>query len=142
MRLRLSQAVLLSATLLIVSMSLWAYEQTSNSEVFEFESHQQRALAISIASELRCAECENENLTESNKPAAQALKLQVFSLVKEGFTGDEIKQKLVAEYGQQVLYQPESSAFPLILWGIPILASLVVAGFCLRVFRQRKRAAR
>ncbi|MGR5541991.1 cytochrome c-type biogenesis protein CcmH, partial [Vibrio campbellii] len=46
------------------------------------------------------------------------------------------------EYGQQVLYQPESSAFPLILWGIPILASLVVAGFCLRVFRQRKQAAR
>nr|WP_301334079.1 cytochrome c-type biogenesis protein CcmH [Vibrio agarivorans] len=125
---------------MIVSMSLRAYEQTSNSEVFE--SHQQRAQAISIASELRCAECENENLIESNKPAAQALKLQVFSLVKAGFSGEEIKQKLVAEYGQQVLYQPGSSAFPLILWGIPILVSLVVAVFCLRVFRQRKRAGR
>ena len=94
-------------------------------ELFEFESPDQQQRAITLAKSLRCPQCQNQNLIESNSPIAKDLRLVVFNMVKAGKSNNEITQYMTERFGEFVLYKPAMSASTLLLWLLPIALFLL-----------------
>ena len=64
------------------------------------------ARLIVISEELRCLVCQNESLAASRAELANDLREEVRKLISQGKTDTEIKEYLVARYGDFVLYRP------------------------------------
>ncbi|MEZ8288688.1 cytochrome c-type biogenesis protein CcmH [Vibrio sp. 10N.237.312.B06] len=94
-------------------------------ELFEFESFNQQQRAISLAKSLRCPQCQNQNLIESNSPIAKDLRLVVFNMVKAGKSNNEITQYMTERFGEFVLYKPAMSVSNILLWLLPSLLFLL-----------------
>src|SRR5437016_11809665 len=77
----------------------------------EFEGRLKR-----LESELRCLVCQNQTLAESNAPLAEDLRREVRALASSGKSDVEIKQYLVARYGDFVLYKPPVQRNTWLLW--------------------------
>lgn len=53
-------------------------------DTWQFANPQQQQQALNIASQLRCPQCQNQNLLESNAPVAVSMRHQVYTMVEEG----------------------------------------------------------
>jgi cytochrome c-type biogenesis protein CcmH/NrfF len=56
--------------------------------------------------ELRCLQCQNQTLADSEAPLAVDLRQEIRELIAKGQTDEQIKAYLVARYGDFVLYRP------------------------------------
>lgn len=74
-----------------------------------------------LLSELRCLVCQNQSLADSNAPLAMDLKKQVYEQIKAGHTDEEIKNYLVARYGEYILFKPKLTKTTFILWLGPVI---------------------
>lgn len=92
-----------------------------------------------LTHELRCVMCQNQSLADSNAEIARDLRNEVLVLMREGKTDAEIRDFMVARYGEFVLYKPRLSGGTLLLWLGPLL--LVLAGGAL-VFVLVKRSGK
>jgi cytochrome c-type biogenesis protein CcmH len=93
-----------------------------------------------IESEVMCPVC-GTLLELAESPQATREKAFVEKLVKEGQSKDEIKDALVAQYGDAVLALPKGSGFSLSAYVVPIVAfivAIVLLGFA--VWKWRKAA--
>jgi cytochrome c-type biogenesis protein CcmH len=85
-----------------------------------------------VEDEVMCPIC-GTSLEQSESPQAERERDLIRRLIARGESKDEIKDALVAQYGSDVLAEPEGSGFDLTAWVVPIvgiLAALVmVAGF-------------
>ncbi|MCA1714911.1 MAG: cytochrome c-type biogenesis protein CcmH, partial [Gammaproteobacteria bacterium] len=79
-----------------------------------------------LASELRCVMCQNQSLADSNAMIAHDLRREVLALMRQGRSDAQVKQFLVARYGEFVLYKPRVAAKTWLLWFGPAL--LLLAG--------------
>ena len=61
-----------------------AEQITQHVDLFEFHSVELQQRANALAKALRCPQCQNQNLVESNAQAAKDLRLKVYSMVNEG----------------------------------------------------------
>src|SRR3546814_4690647 len=59
-----------------------------------------------LTAELRCPMCQNQSLADSSAPIAKDLRREVFELMREGKSDEQIKAFLVARYTEFVLYKP------------------------------------
>jgi cytochrome c-type biogenesis protein CcmH len=93
--------------------------------------------AMRLAEELRCLVCQNQSLAESNADLALDLKDQVREQIKAGRTDAEIRDYMVARYGDFVLYRPPVKAATLLLWAGPFVLLIgAVLGLGLYVRRR------
>ncbi|MGM0585188.1 MAG: cytochrome c-type biogenesis protein [Pseudomonadota bacterium] len=105
-------------------------------EVLDDPKLEQRAREIS--EEVRCLVCRNENIDASNAELARDLRLLVRERLKAGDSDQEVKDYLVARYGEFVLLRPTFSAGNLVLWlGGPAL--LVLGGIASVRYIRRSR---
>ena len=79
-----------------------------------------------ISSEVMCPVC-GTLLELAESPQAQREKVFVERLVRAGKSKGEIKDALVAEYGQEVLALPKDSGFELSAYVVPIIAFVIAA---------------
>lgn len=79
-----------------------------------------------IEEEVMCPVC-GTLLGLAESPQATREKAFVEKLVKEGKTKDEIKDALVAQYGNAVLAEPNGSGFSISAYVVPIVAFIVAA---------------
>lgn len=87
-----------------------------------FPQPEQELRFQSLTQELRCLVCQNQNLADSDAPLAQDLRREVAEMVRAGQSDAEIKQFLVARYGDFVLYRPPFKPITWALWiGPPII---------------------
>lgn len=98
---------------------------------------QVEARLVAIADELRCLVCQNESLASSHAELAEALRNEVRKLIREGKSDAEIKEFLVARYGDFVLYQPPLKISTLLLWFGPALLFVIGLGALVRSLRRR-----
>jgi len=91
-----------------------------------------------LETELRCLVCQNQTLADSNAPLAQDLRREVRALAQSGKSDDEIRDYLVARYGDFVLYLPPVKATTSVLWAGPFLLLAVGVGAWLVVLRRRR----
>jgi len=94
---------------------------------------------IDITSELRCLVCQNESLAASQAGLANDLREEVRGLVKQGKTDAEIKEYLVARYGDFVLYEPPFKPTTWLLWVGPFLLLVIAIIGLLAYLRRRGR---
>ncbi|MEZ9339704.1 heme lyase NrfEFG subunit NrfF [Vibrio splendidus] len=129
----LIQALVVLSTLMVISFPTLAEDLFTASnkdtsiqvELFEFENPEQQQRAITLAKTLRCPQCQNQNLIESNSPIAKDLRLVVFNMVKVGKSNNEITQYMTERFGEFVLYKPTMSVSNLLLWLLPSLLFLL-----------------
>lgn len=89
-------------------------------------AQEQPAAVQTIETEVMCPIC-GTLLALSDSPQAQREKAFIVRLAREGKTKPEIKDALVAQYGQQVLALPKASGFDLSAYLVPIAAFLGAA---------------
>ncbi|MCK8075804.1 heme lyase NrfEFG subunit NrfF [Vibrio sp. 1CM2L] len=129
----LIQTLFMLSALLVISLPTMAEdlftagnkETSIQVELFEFDNPEQQQRAISLAKTLRCPQCQNQNLIESNSPIAKDLRLVVFNMVKAGKSNSEITQYMTERFGEFVLYKPAMTASNLLLWLLPSLLLLL-----------------
>ena len=99
----------------------------------EFEGRLKR-----LEAELRCLVCQNQTLADSNAPLAEDLRREVRALATSGKSDEEIRQYLVARYGDFVLYKPPLQRNTWLLWLGPF--ALMVGGGIIwyAILRRRK----
>ena len=97
------------------------------------------ARMVDISQELRCLVCQNESLASSQAELANDLRQEVRELIRSGKSDQEIKDFLVARYGDFVLYRPEVKPLTWVLWFGPFLL-LVIAAIFLGVYLRQRRA--
>lgn len=84
------------------------------------------ARARDLSEQLRCMVCQNQSIDESDAPLARDLRLLVRERLQAGDSEREIKNFVVARYGEFVLLRPPFSARTALLWLAPVL--LLAAG--------------
>ena len=94
-----------------------------------------------IAKELRCLVCQNETIAESQADLAVDLRAQIREQLQAGQTPQQIRDYMVARYGEFVLYRPPFSIKTLLLWVGPFV--LLVLGFFVlwRIVKRRPAVA-
>jgi cytochrome c-type biogenesis protein CcmH len=106
----------------------------------EFRDAAEEARFHALVAELRCVMCQNQSLADSNAQIAFDLRHEVLDLMREGRSDAEIKDFLVARYGEFVLYRPRMEASTWLLWLGPALL-LLGGGFVVaRIVRRRATA--
>ena len=99
---------------------------------------EQRASLAEIEKQVMCPVC-GTLLQLAESPQAQREKVFIKRLIAEGRTEAEIKDALVAEYGEEVLALPPDSGFSLSAYVVPIVAFLIAAlALALGVWRWRR----
>ncbi|AQM69621.1 Cytochrome c-type biogenesis protein CcmH precursor [Vibrio campbellii] len=107
-----------------------------NVDLFEFHSIEVQQRATSLAKTLRCPQCQNQNLVESNAQAAKDLRLKVYTMANEGSSNQEIKDYLVARYGNIVLYHPPFNYSTALLWIFPLLFLIFFFLYSIRMVKR------
>lgn len=92
---------------------------------------------VGLAEELRCLVCQNESLASSHAELADDLRREVRELMQKGMSDQEIKDYLVARYGDFVLYEPPMKSYTLLLWLGPF--ALLMGGLGVLVYQLRSR---
>jgi cytochrome c-type biogenesis protein CcmH len=98
---------------------------------------QQRYLALTH--EFRCMQCQNETLADSPVGLAADLRRNVRELVIAGQTDEQIRDHMVARYGEFILFRPRVNWRNAWLWGAPALLMLIGLGIGVGVVRERQR---
>jgi cytochrome c-type biogenesis protein CcmH len=103
---------------------------------------EQRASLTEIEKQVMCPVC-GTLLQLAESPQAQREKAFIRRLIAEGKTEGQIKDALVAEYGDEVLALPQGSGFSLSAYVVPIVAFVVAAiALALGVMRWRRAGGR
>lgn len=93
-----------------------------------------------INSELRCLVCQNQTIADSNAELAADLRRQVFEMLQQGKSKNEIIQFMTDRYGDFVLYNPPLKTKTALLWLGPI--AFLITGFIMIFwFIRRKKTA-
>lgn len=90
-----------------------------------------------IISEVRCLQCMNESIKDSNAFLAADLRREIRRMLLEGKSDEEIYDFLVTRYGEFALYRPRMSGKTLLLWLAPLALFGVGAIIVFRVVRGR-----
>ncbi|MGB5689121.1 MAG: cytochrome c-type biogenesis protein [Woeseiaceae bacterium] len=123
-------AVFMAAVLL--TSPLFAIDQDKR-----FDDPELQARYEQLISEVRCLQCQNQSIKDSNVSLAADLRREIARMIEEGQTDEQIAEFLVVRYGEFALYKPRMTGKTLALWIAPFLLVLL-GGFALfRVLKHR-----
>ncbi|EOX5556088.1 heme lyase NrfEFG subunit NrfF [Yersinia enterocolitica] len=124
----------MKAILLALSLLFSPWVLADLVDIYHFSSPQNQQQALALAKELRCPQCQNQNLLESTSPIAQDLRLEVYRLVEAGHSSQEIMALMTQRYGDFVLYRPPLRSATWVLWfGPGVLLVCLLGGLVLRI---------
>ena len=126
---------LLGAVLLALSTASFAAIDT-----YAFETAAEEARYKALIDELRCPKCLNTNLSGSDSPISADLRRTVATMVQAGKGDEEIREYLLARYGDFILYRPRVMPATYVLWFGPALLFLLALAFVARLVRRQRRA--
>jgi len=122
----------LAAAILVMLFSLALAGGAAGREavpVGDDEALERRVMAL--AEELRCLVCQNQTIADSHADLAEDLRNQIRDQLRAGSTEQQVKQYMVARYGDFVLYKPPLKATTVLLWAAP---GLLAVGGCVWLF--------
>ena len=119
-------------TWLFLTALLFSSMAFSAIDALNFTSPQQESDYHQLTQSLRCPQCPNNNLADSNATIAVDMRGKVFELLQEGKSKNDVVDYMVARYGNFVTYDPPMTASTLVLWIAPLLLVLLGVVFLLR----------
>lgn len=119
-------------TWLFLTALLFSSVAFSAIDALNFSSPQQESDYHQLTQSLRCPQCQNNNIADSNATIAVDMRGKVFELLQEGKSKNDVVDYMVARYGDFVTYDPPITASTLVLWIAPLLLVLLGVVFLLR----------
>ncbi len=108
-------------------------------DTYQFKDEAERELFRELTQELRCPKCQNQDLADSNAPIAADLRREIFRMLGEGKSKDQIVEFMVMRYGDFVRYKPPVDARTYLLWyGPATLLGIGLLGLGVLVLRRRR----
>jgi cytochrome c-type biogenesis protein CcmH len=102
-----------------------------------FDDPEMQARYEKLISEVRCLQCQNQSIKDSNVTLAADLRREIARMIQEGQTDEEIADFLVTRYGEFALYRPRVTGKTLTLWLAPFLLVILGGVALVRVVRHR-----
>lgn len=130
------------AVLVGMILGLWAVSSLAVIETYEFSDPALEARYHALSEELRCPKCQNQNIADSNAPISQDLRRLLYEQLEAGASDEEIRDYMVARYGEFVLYRPRFSGINVLLWLAPLLLLGAGGAVLFLVLRSRGAASR
>ena len=112
-------------------------QPVSDPTPLQFSDTGEEARFHALTAELRCVQCQNQSLADSNAEIAQDMRREVLALMRQDRSDAQIKQFLVERYGEFVLYKPAVERHTWLLWFGPALILLLGAGVVWQIVRRR-----
>ena len=98
--------------------------QAAPIETYTFESSEQEETFYKLSDELRCLVCQIQTIAESNADLAKDLRREIYNMISDGQTEEEIIEFMVQRYGDYVLYRPPMKPLTWLLWFGPVIVFL------------------
>jgi len=108
---------------------------------YDFASEEEEALFNKLSNELRCLVCQNQAIADSNADLAKDLRDEIYAMLEQGKSEEEIIEFMVARYGDFVLYNPPLKPLTWLLWFGPAFALLAGFFFVIRIINKQKKSA-
>jgi len=139
-RARLATAALtttLAAALTVMLAVLAASPLAHAVDATQMPTPELQARYSALTHEFRCMQCQNETIADSPVSLAADLRREVADMLIAGRTDDEVRDFMVARYGEFILFKPRLSARTAWLWSAPAVLLLIGAVVAWRVVKQR-----
>lgn len=108
----------------------------ATTDVYPFDNAADEERFRTLVTELRCPKCQNQNIADSNAPIAKDMRDEVYRMMQQGASNEEVTDSLVNRFGEFVRYKPEFDQRTALLWATPLIAVLgglmVVIGIIIR----------
>ena len=98
---------------------------------------QERYLALTH--ELRCMQCQNEAIADSPVDLAADLRRQVREMLLAGKSDDDVRNFMVARYGEFILFRPRMIWRNAWIWATPGVLIIIGAIVAVRILKQRSK---
>lgn len=130
----LAQSLALAGLLLLTLAPGFAFAVTP-SEMLADPKLEARARTISA--QLRCLVCQNESIDESEATLAHDIRVLVRQRLLAGDTDQQVRDYLVARYGDFILLKPPFKPETYLLWTTPVLL-LLAGGVAIAIAARRR----
>jgi len=80
-----------------------------------------------LEDEVMCPVCPGETLEQSSSPAAQQVERFIAIRIRAGDSKQQIKDRLVDQWGARILAAPPKEGFDLLAWVLPLAGAFVAA---------------
>jgi cytochrome c-type biogenesis protein CcmH len=94
--------------------------------------------AARLEQELRCLVCQNQTIADSHAGLAEDLRREIREQLAKGASDQDVKDYMVARYGDFVLYRPPLRARTVLLWAGPFLLLALGGYFAWRHVTRRR----
>jgi cytochrome c-type biogenesis protein CcmH len=128
-------ALLLGLLLALVGVPTLAVDPT------ELPDPALQARYRALTHELRCMQCQNQSIADSPVGLAADLRREVRDMLLAGKSDAEIREFMVARYGDFILFRPRLSPRTAWLWAAPGILLVVGAIVAARIVRRRSALA-
>lgn len=108
-------------------------------DVYQLSDLEQQKAYESLTSELRCLVCQNQTIADSNAELAGDLRHQVYEMLQQGKSKDEIITFMTDRYGDFVLYNPPFKAKTGVLWLGPLVFLVIGLVVVFWIINRRKK---
>jgi cytochrome c-type biogenesis protein CcmH len=126
-----SFALALICTLALAATAAYAVDPT------ELPNPTLQARYLALTHELRCVQCQNQSIADSPVGLASDLRREVSEMLIAGKSDDDVRNFMVARYGEFILFRPRFSPRNAWLWLAPGVLLVIGAVIAIRIVRQR-----
>ena len=106
-------------------------------ETFKFDSAETEKIFHKLSEEIRCLVCQNQNIAESNADLAKDLRLEIYTMLENGKSEEEIVDFMVQRYGDYVLYRPPFKPMTWLLWFGPVIVFVIGMIYVVRLMKSQ-----
>lgn len=121
----------------IVCVLMCSFAWASGQEILPFKDDGQRQLFQELTQQLRCPQCQNQNIADSNAVVSIDMREKTYELVQQGYAKQDVIDYMVERYGAFVHYNPPLNALTLMLWVLPVFSLVLMLLFMLRRKKQQ-----
>ena len=107
--------------------------------IYKFDSKEREKIFYKLSDEIRCLVCQNQNIAESNSELAQDLRRQIYDMLRQGKSEDEIVSFMVERYGDYVMFDPPFKPLTWMLWLGPLVVFIFAVGYALSVINSKRK---
>ncbi len=124
----------------ILILMVFSYGCFAGVEYKKFNNPEQEQIYKVLIEELRCLVCQNQTIADSNAELAKDLRRQVYEMLQQGKSQQEIVDFMIQRYGDFVMYNPPFKLKTGLLWIGPVIFLLI--GLILLIVLSRRKKGR
>ncbi len=94
------------------------------------------AEARALMHDLRCLQCQNQSIADSQAPQAEAMRKRVRERIAAGEDPDDVRAWFIERYGDWVTFTPPPGPQTALLWAAPLLLLGAGGWVAVRMFRR------